>query len=251
MDDKTQLILNFLNENISNMPHVLRDNLIKVSSKGLMDKNGKWVLKMDNLRVSPFYDGRASICKDKAGYIDTNGKIVIPMQYTAAHPFNKGMAVVCINNKYGLIDTNGEWVIPAMYQYLDTYKGGWIAAKLNGKWGYINLKNEVVIPFEYDHASSFGHSFIRPGTASVKKGKWEGVIDDKGNIIIPCEYQYLSWYEKAEVYVARKLNKCGILYKDGRVLHGFIYDNIKVNTTHTLFCGKVGGSYTPWEKIWE
>ena len=33
MDDKTQLILNFLNENISNMPHVLRDNLINNDMK--------------------------------------------------------------------------------------------------------------------------------------------------------------------------------------------------------------------------
>ena len=33
MDDKTQLILNFLNENISNMPHVLRDKLISDDRK--------------------------------------------------------------------------------------------------------------------------------------------------------------------------------------------------------------------------
>jgi len=33
MDDKTQLILNFLNENISNMPHVLRDMLINNDMK--------------------------------------------------------------------------------------------------------------------------------------------------------------------------------------------------------------------------
>ncbi|MBQ2653936.1 MAG: ATP-binding protein [Methanobrevibacter sp.] len=33
MDDKTQLILNFINENISNMPHVLRDKLISDDRK--------------------------------------------------------------------------------------------------------------------------------------------------------------------------------------------------------------------------
>jgi hypothetical protein len=69
-------------------------------------------------------------------------------------------------------------------------------------------KNEVVIPFIYDEASSFGYdrngSPAFPGMAYVNigmseegrmrlisDGKW-GLIDKKGEIVLPVKYGYIS-----------------------------------------------------------
>lgn len=198
---------------------------------GLMDMNGNWVLNMiDNAFIYGFQEDMSRISKNnKYGFVNKEGRIVIPMKYSFAFNFSKGLASVKTGNKWGFINQKGEWVIPAMYQSVKDYEGGLIAAQKDNKYGFINIRNEVVIPFKWSNAQSFGLMREQPGTAQVSIHNLAGIIDEKGNYIIPCEYESLNWNKVLEIYIARKHKKYGVIDKNGNVLHDFTHKDIIVS----------------------
>ena len=74
--------------------------------------------------------------------------------------------------------------IPVEYDHLYSFENGITIAKKDGRYGAIDLNNNTVIPFDLPYEDVRG---FRDGRASVRdaNGKW-GVIDTKGELIIPC-----------------------------------------------------------------
>ena len=68
--------------------------------------------------------------------------------------------------------------IEAVKQYneLNSFSEGLAPVKKNGKWGFINTKGDLVIPCEYDFAYSFSN-----GVALVELNNKYGYIDKYGN----------------------------------------------------------------------
>lgn len=106
---------------------------------------------------------------------------------------------------YGLKNDSGRWVVKPIYTQLDEF-----------------------------HA----------GTAVVSKGTRYGLIDEKGNIIVPVEYEDFqpsySWYSSTYFstitgmrYIKAKRNgKYGILSKSGSVMIPFEYDRLDPQEQH-------------------
>ncbi len=128
---------------------------------------------------------------DKWMFLDEKGKktdldgydgIALNDRYEAF--FNK-IAFVSENGSYKMIGTDGEPINDAVFE--DAYpfmeKNSYAAVKQNNKWGFANEKGEIVIPCQYDEAKSFSY-----GLAAVKTGDKWGYIDRNGKIIIPAEY---------------------------------------------------------------
>lgn len=65
------------------------------------------------------------------------------------------------------------------------------------KFGFYNEKGELLIPFEYEQASDF-----MDGIAIVKKNKY-GVIDKTGKMLLPYEYTNIILGEKRKVILER------------------------------------------------
>jgi len=55
-----------------------------------------------------------------------------------------------------------------------------------GKYGVVNNKGQVIVPFEYDFISEFNQ-----GLAKVEKNKKYGLMDINGNLVIPVMYESL------------------------------------------------------------
>ncbi len=66
------------------------------------------------------------------------------------------------------------------------------------KWGIINSRGELIIPCEYDKISSF-----KCGLAFVSKGTYCGYIDKNNHINIPLRHRLASEFHEEIAYVSR------------------------------------------------
>lgn len=64
------------------------------------------------------------------------------------------------------------------------------AVSKDGKWGYSDQKGKIIIPCEYDIATEFNEY----GFASIKKGEKWGVVSENGKIIVEPIYELDTYY---------------------------------------------------------
>jgi hypothetical protein len=119
------------------------------------------------------------------GYIDWYGDLVIPYRYKQGAAFRDQYAVVGDGNLYGAINSKGRKVLPNKQLILGAYGSGLFPfLDKDGHWGYINRESRVQIKPQYDQALPFSY-----GYASVKKGRYWGLIDVMGNELMKFDYR--------------------------------------------------------------
>jgi hypothetical protein len=95
------------------------EGFVAVASKGLaglLDEEGKWLVKPVYDAIYDFSEGMAAFDKDgKSGYFDLKGKVAIAPVYDAAYDFSEGLARVRKNDKFGYIDQSGKLIIPCQW----------------------------------------------------------------------------------------------------------------------------------------
>lgn len=94
------------------------------------------------------------------GVIDFRGRWIIDLDpgFMEIYPSddNKTLTVRDFNYFYGVVDSTGKEIVPVgTYGYIDTFYKGLARVKSGNKWGIINHKGEVVVPIEYDKIWNF------------------------------------------------------------------------------------------------
>lgn len=133
-----------------------------------------------------------------------------------------------IDNHYGFKNYIGNIVIKPIYQQVRNFMGNY-AAVMNNKfaWGMINKKGELVLPMKY--------CFLRSPTEGLicfaEKYNADGLpligyMDLKGNVKISP--QYITGFEFLDgiVPVEAQDGKWGYIDKEGKVVVHFIFDEI-------------------------
>jgi len=126
--------------------------------------------------------------------------------------------VVNDKGKYGYIDATGNYIIQPVFEYAGPFYQGYAVARKSGKFGLINEKGEFVVNPVYDNA--IYHAPDGKFTVSTG-GKW-GVIDVKGNIVLPFNFLYLSVYNEGYIVAVQKIYEskslkgkaCPLIYND-------------------------------------
>lgn len=178
----------------------------------------------------------------KWGYFDYDtGNIVIAPQYDYAGPFDGKLAWVIKAGKQGFIDPEGTEVISIIwdevkkgYRNEEHIGGEWVkrydpwAVRKGDKWGYINQKGDIVIPLEFDHAERF-----EGDRAEVKIGNNYGYINKRGELAIIPEYEKVYPFRFVEMDQAKSCY-IALVKKDGKF--GFI-DEEGNRITECIFDG--------------
>ncbi|MDX5585998.1 MAG: WG repeat-containing protein [Aureibaculum sp.] len=205
-----------------------RDDLglaIKDKKYGFINKNGDIIIPLIHDDAFPFYNGYASVKSNvKWNYINEKGKVIFPDSLIFSYrPIINNKAVFMISDKEvekkkrmhsedrkgsqtfaeylnqikntqlkeGLIDIDGNIIIEPVYDEISGYFiNGFMRVKNNGKAGIINEKGEIVIPIEYDNVLDYKNNMF----TAEKANKW-GIIDVENNIIIPFEYRRIRHFE--------------------------------------------------------
>lgn len=202
------------------------DGLYNVSvnnSFGLFDRDGKEIAPVIYSAIFNLEEGIRKVQKKgKTGYLDKNGQEIIPCVYGRGTNFKNGIAVVYKNRKYHLIDTQGNIILTSDYEFINEPQDGMLAFGMDGKQGYIGLDGKVKIPATYKRVGYF-----HKGLATVTNDKnLKGIIDKKGNTIVPFEYESIGGFSNGYAYVSKN-NKSGFIDRNGKLVVPMIYDQCR------------------------
>lgn len=159
------------------------------------------------------------------------------IKYSSQIEYSDGLALVSKNGLYGFIDKKGHEIIPLIYGNANSFSEG-LAAVFSNKfqlWGFVDKTGEVVIDFKY---KSVGQPYELPyknfqgGYVAVEiKGEKQhsskiGLIDTKGNIVIPfsTEYSYIYKFADGMAKVQNYTQKSGFVNEAGELTVPMIYD---------------------------
>ncbi|MEM6723423.1 MAG: WG repeat-containing protein [Bacteroidota bacterium] len=215
------------------------------SSFGFLNAMGKTAIPAQFQKAKSFSNGRAAFQeKGRWGFINRSGQKVVPAIYSKCLDYEEGFAVVYKGYKRsGLLDLEGNEVIqpgvdrileftagrglvrtPQHRYYFITdqnklYKGYFQGAegfvnhvapiKKAGAWGLINSNGMELIPPKFDKVFEFENGF-----AVVRIIAFSGVADLQGNVIIPPDYELIS-YAGDGLFRVEKGNSIGYLNANG------------------------------------
>jgi len=120
------------------------------------------------------------------------------------------------------------------YEYKDIYKEVDKSDKVipfyeQGYYG-LSYKGRVILPPTYSYMTSFEDNF-----SIVEKNKKYGTINEKGESIVPLEYEYLKYDKSFGVFLVKKEQRYGFLDLDGNVRIPHIYTKIEKNALNGYF----------------
>lgn len=120
----------------------------------------------------------------------------------------------------------------------------------NGKhWGVKDLDGNIILSEVYYDVRAGGepnHFVVTLEDRDKRKKNKIGVIDDKGEWIIPHIYDSMHWrraYYVAYIKEPHKKRKCGLLDKQGNILVPFEYDFLDPSYTEDLISAKKRGRF--------
>ena len=166
---------------------------------GYMDKAGSLVIDLQFQEVSEFTGDLAAVKKDDLwGIIDKTGAFVLAPAIDCHKAWMLSDSVmmaeynpdgVGLTHTYKLLNTHGEPISEEPYDRISVYtEDHYAIAKSKNDWVYIDLKaGNIINDASYDSATPFDGGYAAVST----NGKY-GIINRKGNYVIPPEYNYLG-----------------------------------------------------------
>lgn len=125
MDDKFKLKIPYRYDEIAYFsegvaPVAIHDDANLENDWGLIDKNGRWIVKTSMNEIWGCSNNRCLFERNELiGYMDRKGKIIIKEIYTDGFRFNEGLTFVThsdFNNYFCIIDTMGKIINKGPYE---------------------------------------------------------------------------------------------------------------------------------------
>lgn len=178
------------------------------------------------------------------GLISKEGSIVLPTEYESisyslySYPYSTYHNVeYCKEGKWGIMSTLGEMKIPPTFERIEIASPeGLFWAKLEvinppherfdeRYWTLYNAKGEFLTGPEYNGK---GRTLAGPeythidnyenGLVAVRTTQGAGVLDIKGNEVIPCIYEKAKLYNKGHFIFLKKGEEQGVAYASGKII---------------------------------
>lgn len=143
---------------------------------GLVDKNGKEIIKPSLNKLLGFSEDRGLVRDEKYRfYYITDQARIYDGYYEKASQFQHGVAVVQMDGKWGIINQKGIEIIPPKYDQIESFKDGYAKVRIKGFNGLTNLKGELIVAPDYEYISYAGRGLFR-----VEQGDKIGYFDVNG-----------------------------------------------------------------------
>lgn len=174
---------------------------------GYMNLDAKLVIPCEYTGTKGFSANMVKLQKEykKWGILNSEGKLILPFEYDEIGLWADGLAPVKRNGKWGFVNTSGELAIPLSYDFAREFEQGICLVGRGDKLGLINTKNEPVTDFIFDNyktivdvrkndfakegiSESNERLIMEEGLIVVSKNKLWGLLNPKGEMVLPCEY---------------------------------------------------------------
>ena len=197
---------------------------------GLIDTDGKEIVACQYHSIDKFIDGIAIASKEiddeyKYGFINKKGEVIVPMNYDRVEEFSNDVALIVQNGKYGFVNEKGEEVVHCTYDFAFSFEEGSELATCQSGENIHCVDNEgnIVLSFNinasrYNTFDNFYEGFMIVAVYSEEKEKRiYGVIDEKGNEIVPCKYDAIEYFSDG-LAVVRSEDKYGCINEKGELV---------------------------------
>lgn len=220
---------------------------------GVMDLNGEWIIQprypyLERISSRYYY---VNTNKHGSGIINLQGDTVIPFKYVFNYIDTADLHFIGISDSTGwaIFDSSGKIMkqlarnIFTKRTYIDGRhyfsRDGVIIVqdRFKGpgeKYALVNLSFDTIVPLgRFSHLSDSNEGLIRfsdsayihrfPNGVSISQFGKSGFINTKGEIIIPAEYDFATYFSEG-LSVVRKNGKYGYINKNGELVIPFRYD---------------------------
>ena len=188
-------------------------NTLKVTKDGKMgiiDSEGKEILPTNYIEITNLgKDNKEGFIikpeNGKYGIVDYSNQTILEPKYDAIEKiYANSMYVVKQAQKQVLVERNGTEVLNTGYdeikEVLKNTENGIIYQK-DGKYGVMKITGEITIPAEYEELKE-----AKTGVLIAKQNGKFGVINLQKETKVEMNYRAISYYEKADIYLAEKEN---------------------------------------------
>ncbi len=227
---------------------------------GAIDKTGKLIVADTFTYLGVCRDGLMSFKQNgRYGYMDKQANIVIPAMYTSAKNFANGLASVQVdeNSKFGYINKENRFIVEPKYVDAESFYEGYASVYTEKKFysmkggnvntdkvGVIDTKGNEVIPPIYETVS-----LKRPGGIfKVTKNEKQGLIDSTGKIILPVENKKIDEFYSDIARVEKTSGMFGLINKEGKWLLPADYTELSSLYSSDGFYVKKDGKYSVYDK---
>ncbi len=202
---------------------------------GLINKEGKVVIS-GMAFIDKFVEGKARCSKQGILTVkaDDNCSLIPSGTFFRSLIFNRDQFIgtlhgniFCQGAEWGFIDTTANWVIkPSTHKlhYVKHFSNDRSMVMKNNKWGLIDNFGLIVLPVEYDEISFVPNSNNTLYFVS-KNTKRKGCIDNEGKVVIPANYDKTGQFNEGFVNVFKD-GKWGFADMNGNELIKCQYSNV-------------------------
>ena len=187
-----------------------QDYMERMASRARADKEQR---EIDYQGLHPQFSGISKKGRSLVfqGIVDHYGHMVITNEkYSHISHFRHGLAMAQDKEtkKWGFIDRHGNEVIPCIWRnvgILNDYTVAVVDDKTNLA-GYMDVRGKMISPCIWEDAWDF-----HEGLAKVQKDGRQGMINQLGELVIPCEWKALGFCSESMIPVKNDEGKCGYL----------------------------------------
>ncbi len=157
-------------------------------------------LKSQYFYVNYLVDSETAIATDslyREGIVDLKGQILLPFQYTILPQENSSLLMVVDDSLMGFVDGNGRWVLPLQFDKSgecacgihSLFTGGHCSLSKNGLYGIINTKGEFIVPCSFDHYCFLINDNL---LLNYENDSYLMYISDLNGVALTKTYNYLT-----------------------------------------------------------
>jgi hypothetical protein len=152
----------------------------------------------------------------KVGYFYKNTKKVAikARKFDYGLPFSENLALVREGEMLYFIHKNGKKAFDLPYQFAESFKTGKSIVFDGEKYGLINTRGEILLPFVYDHIFYYKDAKV----FAVKQGEKCFFVNEKNERIDTLVYGEIKPLANSTFYSIKKGGKYGVLDKDCAVI---------------------------------
>lgn len=167
-------------------------------------------------------------------------EIFLPEEYDWGFDFVDNICVVVKGDKYGIVNTKLELIIPCEYEYIEALSDDLFKFREGGKWGIINKLRKLIAGAEYINITYETEFLLMLETRVQNGSTTEplyGFLDCRGNVILSAQCKTVQRVEQGNnvFFIVEANYKKGVLDQKGTIIVPLIYNYISAGES-AFYC---------------
>lgn len=225
-------------------------DLLKVSSNkktGIVTYKNEIVIPLDFSSIYQFVNDYFMVQNNKISGLYKLNNLVLPLKYKHMSRFLTDYLYVTNGNDLsGLYDANLNVVLPEEYRIYEYYKSFYLVEQNNQLLIFnIDDKSTIKLNPSYKFSEENHYWITKRNYFVLQEGHKYGVVNYKGEIVVPFEYDYLEPIYASNKLIAKKNNKYGFISSKNEIVKEFKFDRTQLVKEAVFFYqkGKLTDSY--------